>query len=176
MSTYLTELWGLISVIDDDDEEYMTIIMMKTMTSMLNQVWPKHPEGCERGWGAWQCWRGEGCPPWKVSDVDDAYNNWNDSDNLSDYDCYWWQWVRVFLRFILLTSAIRLLGKANVTVLNTLATLQDDYIDSKAIQNISQIKNSTQMFASKVIKNIFSRYSRLKRMSKVVHSAERWFF
>ena len=79
----------------------------------------------------------------------------------------------MFLRFILLTSAIRLLGKANVTVLNTLATLQDDYIDSKAIQNISQIKNSTQMFASKVIKNIFSRYSRLKRMSKVVHSAER---
>ena len=73
------------------------------------------------------------------------YNNWNDSDNLSDYDCYWWQWVRVFLRFILLTSAIRLLGKANVTVLNTLATLQNDYIDSKAIQNISQIKMNSNV-------------------------------
>ena len=48
MSTYLTELLGLISVIDDDDEEYMTIIMM-IMTSVRNQVWPKHPEGCERG-------------------------------------------------------------------------------------------------------------------------------
>ena len=40
---------SLISVIDDDDEEYMTIIMMITMTSVMNQVWPKHPEGCERG-------------------------------------------------------------------------------------------------------------------------------
>ena len=41
---------------------------------------------------------------------------------------------------------------------------------------ISHKSKWTQMFASKVIKNIFSRYSRLKRMSKVVHSAERWFF
>lgn len=58
-------------------------------------------------------------------------------------------------RFVLLTNASRLLGKAYTAVLNTLVNLQNDYLDSKAI------------------KNIFLRYSRLRRMVKIVCSAER---
>ena len=40
------------------------------------------------------------------------------------------------LRFVLLTNASRLLGKAYTAVLNTLVTLQNDYLDSKASSKI----------------------------------------
>ena len=77
------------------------------------------------------------------------------------------------IRFILLTNATRLLVKANKVVLNALVTLQNDYLDSKATKVIpEQIKIS--YFVLKAIKNIFLRYSRLRRMVKVVSSAERY--
>ena len=44
--------------------------------------------------------------------------------------------ILLSIRFILLTNATRLLSKANTVVLNTLVTLQNDYLDSKAIKNV----------------------------------------
>ena len=69
-----------------------------------------------------------------------------------------------------MTNATRLLSKANTVVLNTLVTLQNDYLDSKAIENT---KFKFKFKFLKAIKNIFLRYSRLRRMVKVVKSAER---
>ena len=46
-----------------------------------------------------------------------------------------------------MTNATRLLSKANTIVLNTLVTLQNDYLDSKAIKNVKmKIQISFQNF------------------------------